>query len=50
MNKLYHMKFYFRITFGKYINRCLFFNGLNKPYFINATEIRNDLSFKEINL
>jgi hypothetical protein len=46
------MKFYIRlgILTGRYVNRCLVFNGLNIPYWCNATEIRGDLTFKQIKL
>jgi hypothetical protein len=46
------MKFYIRlgILFGKYVNRCLVFNNLQKPYWCNATEIIGNLTFKEIKL
>lgn len=49
------MKFYIRVRyitfllFPRLINKCLVFNGWN-VYVTSATEIRSDLSFKEINI
>lgn len=48
-------RFYFRVSrimfmlFPKWVNMCLVFDGWKLPYIIDSA-IRNDLSFKEINI
>ncbi len=48
-------KFYLRVSqvtfllFPKWVNICLVFDGYQLPYIIDSS-IRNNLSFKEINI
>jgi hypothetical protein len=48
-------KFYLRVInltfllFPRWVNKCLVFDGWNKPYITDGS-IRNDLSFREINI
>ena len=46
------MKFYIRLRTVPlfWINKCLVFNGWNKPYWCNTTSIWNDLEYKQIKL
>lgn len=50
-------KFYLRlinlisfITFNKYVNYCLVFDGWNLPYWDVATSMRSKLEFVEVNI
>ena len=47
-------KFYIRsinlcfILFPKTVNKCIVFDGFNKPYVCQTNDIRWDMSFKQI--
>ncbi len=50
------MRFYIRVInlffllFPKSVNKCLVIDGFKKPYICNTTDIRGNLSFKEIKI